>query len=400
VRTRMFMLALVLGSSGRFVRAQGDDPTHPAHPTQPALPALRYEAPAGCPDRNFFEARMRARLRADGVAALSSLSLIVKLDVGAQVRGTVEISRGSTRAARNLEGESCREVVEGLALIAALAVGVPDPPADSERTSTPAVPPSQASAAHMPTTARARASQAHGRSAAAPPSAATTTQPAAAEAARSEAPAPPAPPAQQASSDQRDLAPSPEDSASPPRETGGDAQNDLRIRGFSLAASVLAVQGLAPAIQPGLQLEAAFTLAEGALDWSIRAGGRIALDESLQSRQGLARFGFAAGLMRLCAKGALGPAGLALAGCAVAEPGILSTSGDNTSNPHSYTRAWLAAGAGAELSWRAASWLAVQLGAEAVVPTQRYRMFLADQLLHRVPPACLRLQLGVEVPLG
>jgi hypothetical protein len=104
--------------------------------------------------------------------------------------------------------------------------------------------------------------------------------------------------------------------------------------------------------------------------------------------------------VQLCATGALGPNELTLAGCAVAEPGFLLASGDNTRDSRSYTRPWLAAGAGLGLGWRAASWLALRLGAELLVPARRDRMLLAGDVVHDIPPACLRLELGAEVPLG
>jgi hypothetical protein len=395
VRTRMFMLALVLGSSGRIVQAQ-------AH--GPALPPLRYEAPAGCPDQHFFAERMRARLRADGVAALPSLSLHVKIEsVGQSVRGVVEISRDSTRAQRNLEGDSCREVVEGLALIAALAVAAPaasvdraKPRAASAGSST--APSRSTSRARTDASSRARSRQEPARAPDPPPTAAATNESTTPEAAPSEAPAPAAP---QASSSERLQSPQDNDDSTPTGpDPSGVPSNEARLRGFSLGAAVLAVHGLAPRIQPGLQLEAALTLVEGALDWSVRAGGRIALDDTLRSTQGLARFGFVAGFVQLCAAGALGSSGFTLAGCAVVEPGVLSARGEDTRKAQKYTRPWLAAGAGTQLGWRVARWLALQLGAEGLVPSRRDRMLLADELLHRVTPVCLRLQLGLEVPLG
>ncbi|HET6335622.1 MAG TPA: hypothetical protein VFG30_20500 [Polyangiales bacterium] len=398
MRTRMFMLALVFGSSGRIVQAQADGP---------ALPPLRYEAPAGCPDQNFFADRMRARLRADGVAALPSLSLHVKIESGGKsVRGVVEISRDSTRAQRNLEGDNCREVVEGLALIAALAVAAPaasvaKPRSGAAPSST--APPRSSARTRNDASLRGRSPHEPARPPDPPPTAAATNGSSTAEPAPSEAPAA-VPAAPQASNSERPQRPQVLDDSTPPtaeHASGtGVASNEARLRGFSLGAAVLAVHGLAPRIQPGLQLEAALTLGEGALDWSIRAGGRIALDDTLRSPQGLARFGFVAGVVQLCASGALGASGFTLAGCAVVEPGILSARGEDTRKARKYTRPWLAAGAGAELGWRVASWLALQLGAEALVPTRRDRMLLADDLLHRVTPVCLRLQLGLEVPLG
>jgi hypothetical protein len=166
-----------------------------------------------------------------------------------------------------------------------------------------------------------------------------------------------------------------------------------------LGASLLALHGLAPAIQPGLQLTAAITLASGALDWSARVGGRVALDDTVSSSQGVSHFGFVGGVLQLCATGRLGSSALRLSSCAVAEPGAFSASADDTRKPRSYLRPWLATGAGADLSWRVARWLALRAGAEALIPARRDRMLLAGELVYRVAPIGLRVQLGVEVPL-
>jgi hypothetical protein len=398
VRTRMFMLALVLGSSSRGVQAQVPEP---------GLPRLRYEAPDACPDQSFFTERMRARLRANDRRALSSLSLRVKLERNAaSVRGSVEIERGSTTAQRSLEGASCKEVVEGLALIAALAVAAPaNRPARAKSRlarSGPRTP--------SPFGSTVRSEVATPVDAPAPPPTAATgaqaspRQPAPdvqnPAAQYSELPAnesPPAPTpgrAPQTTDVLRDSESS--TSAAPPR---ADVEGDVPVR-WSVAGALLALHGLAPAIQPGLQLEAAMTFDTSALDWSVRLGGRGALDHTLRSTQGIARFGFIAAVVQLCATGELGQTGFTLGGCAAAEPGIFSTGADDTQHPRTYTRAWFAAGGGAELGWRVADWLIFRAGAEALVPVRRDRMILAGELLHRVSPACLRLELGVEVPLG
>jgi hypothetical protein len=148
-----------------------------------------------------------------------------------------------------------------------------------------------------------------------------------------------------------------------------------------------------------LQLLAAVSLASGALDWTLRLGGRLALRDTETSSQGSAHFGFASGVVELCATGVLS-GDLALDGCAVAEPGALLTSADNTRNPQSYTRGWFAVGGGAGLAWRAARWLSLRAGGEVLAPTRRDRMLLADEVLHRVPPVCVRFGLTLEVPLG
>jgi hypothetical protein len=389
------MLALVLGLSADSARAQSPEPN--------ASP-LRYEAPATCPDQGFFVERMRARLSADGVRALTSLSLRVKLEPsGTAVHGSLRIDRGSKSAQRSLDGENCREVVEGLALIAALAVGTPanrnaarghtasasvSEHASRDRRVSPASTKAESPATQPMAAAAERAARTRDPADAPAPVAHGEEIPA--NSARAE---PLLEPSRAAGSDRRDTDVS--DDSPPDRDRGSDP----RPRSWAAGAALLALHGFAPSIRPGLQLRAALTLATGPLDWSVRLGGRIALPDTVRSTQGTAHFRFLAGLVQLCAAGALGDS-LSLAGCAVAEPGLLTADGEDTRNARSHSRAWFAAGGGAELGWRVASFLALHLGSELLVPTRRDRMLLAGDILHRVPPACLRLELGVEVPLG
>jgi hypothetical protein len=417
VRKRMFMLALALASSARGAEAQG---------VEVAMPQLRYVAPASCPDRSFFIERMRARLDAGAIHTLTTLSLRVVLEArGSRVHGSVQVQRGGPSAPRTLEAASCREVVEGLALIAALAVTAPN----------------NARARAGSSTNRGAASRAGGsaRSAAAPraqpvPASAAAREPEAQPAsteqqtsvetrAAREAPAAnasvagasdarnarhePEPPTEVSANDDvatREPAPiEPRDE--PPEDADEDSSSprggagDPRVRGWAIGAGVLAIHGIGPALQPGLQLLAAATIASGALDWSLRLGGRFALEHTDTSAQGSAHFGLIAGLLQLCATGALGASALTLDGCAVAEPGALLASADHTQNPKRYKEAWFAAGAGVGVGWRAARWLSIRAAGELLAPLRRDRMLLAGDILHEVPPVCLRAALSLEVPL-
>jgi Na+-transporting NADH:ubiquinone oxidoreductase subunit NqrB len=102
----------------------------------------------------------------------------------------------------------------------------------------------------------------------------------------------------------------------------------------------------------------------------------------------------------VCGASPLGTTRLALSGCAVAEPGIFSTGADNTVNPRSHTRAWLALGAAAELSLRLAAWLILRAGAELLAPLRRDHMSLAGDIVYRTPRLGSRLQIGIEIPFG
>jgi hypothetical protein len=167
------------------------------------------------------------------------------------------------------------------------------------------------------------------------------------------------------------------------------------LRGLLIDLELLAIHGTAPHVRPGLQLGAAVVLAHGVLDWRLGLAARLALPETSSSEQGTTHFGFVAGVVELCAAAALG-SGWSWQGCAVAEPGMLSASAENTRKPGDYRRSWLALGAGTGLAWRLGDWLGLVAGVELLVPTRRDRALLAGEVVHHVPPVCLRLELGLE----
>jgi hypothetical protein len=157
---------------------------------------------------------------------------------------------------------------------------------------------------------------------------------------------------------------------------------------------------LAPALQPGLQLQAAFSVSSHAFAWSLQLGGRIAHTDHLASPDGDAWFRFASGVVRVCGSAALGESLFALTGCAVAEPGVFAAGAENTQNQRSHSRLWLAAGAAADVSVRAASWLTFRAGVEVLAPIRRDRLLLAGDTLYRISALGLRLHVGLEVPFG
>jgi hypothetical protein len=190
--------------------------------------------------------------------------------------------------------------------------------------------------------------------------------------------------------------------ASPPPDEPDDGDPQAKAWRFSagVGAAGLILSGLAPRMQPGLQLQAALSLSSDAVAWSLQLGGRIARTDHLASPNGAAWFGFAGGVVRVCGASALGTTRFALGGCAVAEPGVFSTGGENTANRRSHSRLWLAGGAAADVSVRVASWLRLRAGAELLAPFRRDRVSLAGVTLFRIPALGLRLHLGLEVPFG
>lgn len=353
-----------------------------AEPTA-ALPVVHYEAFGSCPARAEFLERMRARMGADGTRLPANTSLRVVLSAqDAATRGTVEIRRGATKTQRSVDGARCEEVVEALALIAALALHEHDPRrADSGRAST-----REGANAEVAPSKEANADVLSERSVPVLP--------------RDTAPAAVSGTGGAASVTSSEMAPEKGSPARGVARTTAAPKPDPWRFGGRLGATALLFSGLAPALQPGLQLQAALTLGSGGVSWSLQLGGRIARTHGISSPDGGARFGFVGGVVRLCVASALGVSPLVLSGCAVAEPGVYFLDGENTRNSRSHSRAWLAAGGAADVSVAVVRWLSVRFGGELLAPFRRDRVWLAGDALYRVPALGLRLQLGIEVPFG
>jgi hypothetical protein len=376
-----------------------------------AEPRVQYVAPDACPPQAVFVERLRARLRVDVPA--STWLRVTLATSGAGTRGSVEIERGATRTRRSIDGGRCEEVVEALALIAALALSEPDardapkkrarkvdrpapgpgvsqrPPRPSE-SSTNAAPAAAESGASAPRDALAAAeSGAGGRGVAAENGASAPRD--ALAAAESGASAPAA--AENGLYDAPAAADSGTSAPSSPAPTSWHS-------GGRIGAAVTLFSGLTPDLQPGLQLEAAWDIRSGRLTLSAELGGRIARTERVTAQDGDARFAFVGGVLRLCGSRGLGATPWALSACAVAEPGVYSVAGENTLNQRSHSRLWLALGAAATASVRIAPWLSLRAGGELLAPVRRDRVLLAGETLYSIPPLGLRLHLGVEVPFG
>jgi len=465
-----------------------------------AAPRVQYEATGACPTQAEFLTRMRTRMDADGTRAPADISLRVTLSAQAgATHGTVEIRRGATNTRRIVDGGRCEEVVEALALIAALAVRDADPAHDPRTRPRARKPdklgPARASAQRTTPGGSAATSSSNGHDATTPRSESTRAGAGAndtgassssADAARSagnragagevgsssiggDARDEPSLPGRggtgvASARGDADLTRSADGqrvasdaAAAHPGSTGGArggafdpqevgdrlSRQEDSVRGgpstgeaskdgdaaaesgsdvqplveedpakaarshevadnapWRVGATAMLFSGLAPALQPGLQLQAAVTLDAGALAWSLQVGARIARSDTLASPDGDARFGFAGGVVRLCAAHALGSTPLTLTGCAAAEPGVFSAKGENTRNVRNHSRLWLAAGVAADLSVQLASWLGLRAGAELLAPLRRDRIWLAGDTLYRVPALGFRWHLGLEVPFG
>src|SRR5687767_5327739 len=90
------------------------------------LSALRsFSAPSECPDRAAFESALDARLASAAATPDAELMLDVSIarDRAGDLRGRLDIARGSKSfEPRALVGSDCAELVDALALIAAVAL--------------------------------------------------------------------------------------------------------------------------------------------------------------------------------------------------------------------------------------------------------------------------------------
>lgn len=116
----------------------------------------RYRVVAGCPSQQSFDEKLRTRL--EGVAVASGFSTEVRVEQkDAAFSGSVRVQHLSTVRVRTLSATSCADLVDALALSAALAIEeleseASTPPAAPSTTGPPAAKPIQAS--HAPTAPR------------------------------------------------------------------------------------------------------------------------------------------------------------------------------------------------------------------------------------------------------
>ena len=117
----------------------------PAYAQAPVAPgSLRYAVSSGCPDESTFRARVASRFEAPP-ERWSAISLVVTAIASTPAQGTLVVidpSGGAVR--RDVQGESCDEVVSAMALIAAVLLegyAAGSPPAAATPVATPPSPP-------------------------------------------------------------------------------------------------------------------------------------------------------------------------------------------------------------------------------------------------------------------
>lgn len=336
-RTRIQVSAALLLATTGTLTARADDAPEPIR--------LHYAAPASCPGQASFESRLQARTTksrpADGEEPARAFSVALR-EAGSRWTGVLSIrDREDRLAERQVEGASCEELADALALIVALAI---DP---------------QALSAPPPT----------------PPPAEPPPTPAASSAVV--APAPPPPPA-----------PRPRDPVVPARPPPASTPWHAG----------LGVQGAAtwgPSAAALLTLPLFIDVRRGDAG-ILRPEVRLSASRGGDSLTSSARFTWTVARLEACTAIWEHAARVRLVPCALIEGGTLRGEGSDVAQPTSATRAWIAAGATARVQTRVFGPVFVEAQGSLALPVVRDRFFLKpDTTLHRVPEVVPSMAFGL-----
>jgi hypothetical protein len=314
---------------------------------------LVYESSDGCPDREDFEALVRARTaRALFVGPYSSARIFeVHLTGEPPPRGQLTVRRdGVDEGAREVRAETCSDVAEALALVAALAIdpnsliGAPPP-------------------------------------AGAPPGSPATSPPAAAAAPPVQA-APSPPPASRGSTQKQNK--SEENSRSPSVPHKLYLGADLAM---ATGISPETLVGASPRV--GWRAESTSLLAP-----SLSVGVLHATSGALPIPVGAASLAWTVGQIDGCAL-SWPPGPVRVVGCLRAEGGALTASGSDITPPQTHTRAWFAVGPLARGEWALLPTLFLTAEAAGMVHLTADRFFFRPDVTIRTVPV-----LGMEGSAG
>lgn len=318
----------------------------------------RYDAPAGCPAQAELERGISARASQQALRAGSRLAVRIARD-GERMRGTIAFRSGAEE--RSIEAGSCSELVEALALIAALML---EPTRSTEK---PPAPLAVAPAPHARSRDRADLSERES------------------EVAPVDGPSAPVPAIAAAATARAAVAVQPNPQTEP-------WQHQL-----ALLASGLWMRGVAPAAHAGFGASAEYRLLARRAALLARGGVRSLLGETLRREQGDVTFRWWSYAGTLCAERAIGT--LSFAACGALELGRLTAQGSDTLNPRQASRPWFALGPALLVRWQIVRPIFLQLGAELLLPLSHHRYVLADNTVHLVPWLTFRgeLSLGVRI---
>jgi len=380
------------------------EPVRHAAADEPAEPVrLTYQAPAGCPDEAAFVARLLARTRRVRPAwpGEHARTFAVVVNAGSPASGQVTI-RGDVGSdkTRSLQGDTCSDVADGMALVVALAIDPhwgagPSPPA-----SAPVAGPADDSA--------------HGATSRAP-LAEVNVPPAPAEEGNASPPPSPGPSAEgnaalnppagpsallvvapAESPADRTVAPVPEVASSDhaPPEVSATA------RSFFVGGDFAVATGVAPgALFGGSPYVGWRGNRAGWVDPSVRLAFLRATSDTIDVvGEGLANFTWTVGRLDVCPLASPRWAARAQA-CVRAEAGALEGRGFGISGAADRLRAWLAAGPILRVEWALPWRLFVDAEAGLLLRvTDDHFVFQPDVSIDRVPwvGATTGIGLGID----
>lgn len=397
-----------------------------ASSTQRGKLTLAYRAPAGCPPRDAFEARLEQRLRGAALATRRPVVLTVALSgrslgggperqaPGAGFVGTISLSDGEgVLGPRAIEAPSCSEAVDALTFVAALLLDDRARATSEARSSSAPSPTStrarSTSAARIPAVpARPRADQpaAPAESSQGVPS--VREKPSATETSSESEP--------EASTDARGSstsaqpptpqppAPSPPTVApresAPPSDREHAAPEPARVsplRG-SLSVSGLGVHGVAPSVRPGLGLAVGVDKPVGrAFALSLAVGLRATWPHQARSSEGNGTFFWWSSNLALCGAVTTAADAARFLLCGEVEAGQILARGQATDAPKHRQSTWLALGPAARASVRLLGRWRLVPGFGLLVPATQDRFVVGARELHRVSRLTFRGELAIAV---
>ncbi|MEO8797798.1 MAG: hypothetical protein ABI551_07935 [Polyangiaceae bacterium] len=304
---------------------------------------IDYAAPASCPSQLSFERELTTRAHNVHVTDDASERVVVHVEQrGGRFDGTLSLREaGGAAATRSVSGATCAEVVNGLALIAALALDGPEPD-DHDAGKSSSIEP-KTTASSTTTTQRPPASV--------KPEAPTGTKP-------------------------TTLA-TPTTSSSEPSPDATTTTHPLRAFSIALGAHGGVVTGIAPSVTPTIAffVDLAKT-GDAVLSPSLRLRFERAGDSSDPFAQGAAHFTWTEGGIDGCPVVWAPIARLRLAPCLRAEAGIVEASGVDASPARSQTRPWLLLGAVGRGQLRLVGPVFIELEMALYAPLVRDRFYL------------------------
>jgi hypothetical protein len=302
---------------------------------------LSYGTHPGCPTASEFAARISAHTPIARPAAAGERALELRVTTAGSERGAhgklVIVALDGSSSERTVEGRDCREVVDALALVAAIVI---DPNA-------------QRVVAEPPATAVAESAPA---AAAAGQTAATTVPP------PERKPAPPPPAPAPAAAPPAPAAP-PDASDNQPWQAGPSFQAGLVGEGLTPNGGVALLYG----IEVVLEREELFAP-------SLRLSGYNVLGNEVTTAIGKARFDWTLARVSLCPL-RWSVAFLAIRPCALVDVGRLHSEGYDTSRPEEHASFWAALGAAARAEVRPHRILAIEVELGASFPLSNERFF-------------------------